>query len=249
MKEKLTSSQVVSHVRDSHMRGKEKEKMTTDTSGRICYEQYDKSSPLGLLVRMFLESLTWHSTRCFLTWKKKDTPAKRLIFQLVPSMHHIEDQEFGLLLTPSVIMIPERSTEAMERRKQYRNSIGRKTVPPGNLAEQIKTMLLPTPQSTDIRQDIRRKEEYSEKAKKGGCANLKERIPQILFPTPSTRDYKGARKKETLELKGRNKNNSLPDVFAQIGKTSQLNPRFVAEMMSFPPDYLELPFLNTETNQ
>jgi len=96
MKEKLTSSQVVSHVRDSHMRGKEKEKMTTDTSGRICYEQYDKSSPLGLLVRMFLESLTWHSTRCSLIWKKKDTPAKRLIFQLVPSTLPIEDQEYGL---------------------------------------------------------------------------------------------------------------------------------------------------------
>lgn len=29
-------------------------------------------------------------------------------------------------------------------------------------------------------------------------------------------------------------------------KTSQLNPLFVAEMMGFPPDWTELPFLNGE---
>jgi hypothetical protein len=34
----------------------------------------------------------------------------------------------------------------------------------------------------------------------------------------------------------------------QTGKTSQLNPRFVMEMMGFPPDWTELPFLNGETN-
>jgi hypothetical protein len=32
-------------------------------------------------------------------------------------------------------------------------------------------------------------------------------------------------------------------------KDSQLNPRFVAEMMGFPPNWTELPFLSGETNQ
>jgi hypothetical protein len=32
------------------------------------------------------------------------------------------------------------------------------------------------------------------------------------------------------------------------GTTSQLNPRFVLEMMGFPPDWTELPFLNGATN-
>jgi site-specific DNA-cytosine methylase len=32
-------------------------------------------------------------------------------------------------------------------------------------------------------------------------------------------------------------------------KNSQLNPRFVAEMMGFPPNWTELPFLNGEQNQ
>ncbi|MFY8160230.1 MAG: hypothetical protein ACOVNU_02790 [Candidatus Kapaibacteriota bacterium] len=33
------------------------------------------------------------------------------------------------------------------------------------------------------------------------------------------------------------------------GKTSQLNPQFVLEMMGFPTDWTLLPFLNGETNQ
>jgi hypothetical protein len=32
-------------------------------------------------------------------------------------------------------------------------------------------------------------------------------------------------------------------------QNSQLNPRFVAEMMGFPPNWTELPFLNGEQNQ
>jgi hypothetical protein len=33
------------------------------------------------------------------------------------------------------------------------------------------------------------------------------------------------------------------------GKTSQLNPLFVLEMMGFPPDWTTLPFLSGGTNQ
>lgn len=67
-----------------------------------------------------------------------------------------------------------------------------------------------------------------------------------LLPTPCARDYHNSHKKETLEAKGRGPTNSLPDAFAQTGKSSQLNTRFVAEMMGFPPDWTELPFLNGE---
>jgi hypothetical protein len=49
-----------------------------------------------------------------------------------------------LFQTPTATEIPMRSKEAMEKRKKYRESIGRKTVPPGNLLEQIQ-MMYPTP--------------------------------------------------------------------------------------------------------
>jgi hypothetical protein len=35
----------------------------------------------------------------------------------------------------------------------------------------------------------------------------------------------------------------------ESSKNSQLNPRFVAEMMGFPPNWTELPFLNGGQNQ
>jgi hypothetical protein len=70
-----------------------------------------------------------------------------------------------------------------------------------------------------------------------------------MLPTPTTRDYKGARTEESLKEAGRNERNSLPDSFSQPGKSSQLNPRFVGEMMGFPPNWTELPFQSGETNQ
>jgi hypothetical protein len=53
-----------------------------------------------------------------------------------------------LFQTPTATEIPMRSKEAMEKRKKYRESIGRKTVPPGNLLEQIQ-MMYPTPKARD----------------------------------------------------------------------------------------------------
>lgn len=44
-----------------------------------------------------------------------------------------------LLLTPSTVDRGERSEEALQNRIEYRKSIGRNTVPPGSLSEQIAT--------------------------------------------------------------------------------------------------------------
>lgn len=68
-----------------------------------------------------------------------------------------------------------------------------------------------------------------------------------LLPTPTTREYKGGRKPETLAKAGRTASNSLGDTINSLtGKTSQLSTRFVAEMMGFPENWTELPFLNGE---
>ena len=57
--------------------GSEEARMMTVTSGRRCSELYRRSGPLGSLVRTLLESSGWHSTRCCLTWKMRDTPQKK----------------------------------------------------------------------------------------------------------------------------------------------------------------------------
>src|SRR5262245_59852684 len=76
--------------------GSEEARKMTATSGRRCSELYMKPGPLGCLVRTLLESSTWSSTECFLTWKVKATPCNHLLFQLAPSMPNTEETECGL---------------------------------------------------------------------------------------------------------------------------------------------------------
>ena len=68
-----------------------------------------------------------------------------------------------------------------------------------------------------------------------------------LLPTPTVNDASNA----TLSPSQANRNDSIVKRIlsegSDIGKSSQLNPRFVLEMMGFPPDWTELPFQNGET--
>lgn len=49
----------------------------------------------------------------------------------------LEDSLVAMLQTPSATCIHERSEESMQKRIKWRASTGRKSIPPGNLAEQI----------------------------------------------------------------------------------------------------------------
>ena len=85
----------------------------------------------------------WSSKLCALTWKVKDTKFNRSIFQLQVSALPTAEKESGssqsekMWLTPSATMREKRSPEAMKKRISYRKSIGRTTIPPGSLAEQV----------------------------------------------------------------------------------------------------------------
>lgn len=81
--------------------GSEEARRMTVTSGLRCLELYRRSDPVGSLVRMLLESSHWRSTRCFLTWKISATPAKRLLFRLVPSMPNIDETVVPFWPTPT----------------------------------------------------------------------------------------------------------------------------------------------------
>lgn len=104
----------------------------------------------------------------------------------------------------------------------------------------LPTEMLPTPTT----QDYKRRGPNS---KQQGISNTENWVG--MLPTPTARDYKGARSEEALTEAGRNETNSLPDAFAQTGKSSQLNPQFVEEMMGFPENWTASPFLSGETNQ
>jgi len=72
----------------------------TVISGRKCCALSKKQDPLGCLERTLLESSTWNSTRCYLTWKASATPQGRLLFQLAPWTRHTDECEPGLWATP-----------------------------------------------------------------------------------------------------------------------------------------------------
>ena len=79
--------------------GTEEARKMTVTSGLRCLELSKRSDPLGVLVKMLLASSTWHSTRCYLTWKISATPCKRLLFRLVASTPRIKENDARLLPT------------------------------------------------------------------------------------------------------------------------------------------------------
>jgi hypothetical protein len=87
--------------------------------------------------------------------------------------------------------------------------------------------MLPTPDASDRR---------SMNSKQQGLSNK-----IAMLPTPATRDYKGARKPETLALTGRNpETNSLEDALIGKNRGLKLQPAFVEWMMGYPDKWTEL---------
>ena len=114
-----------------------------------------------------------------------------------------------------------------------------------------KMNLLPTPQAIDGEGNGRplRKKTGNRNPDTPGTwrGDLKDYAAQNLLPTPtSTSDVKGGCTRKDASRQ----NDTLAHApHAQVGipgKTSQLNHRFVAEMMGFPPGWTVLPFQNGE---
>lgn len=109
--------------------------------------------------------------------------------------------------------------------------------------------LLPTPRANLINGCNLGSPELANRNKGNLEEVISQWIQEEMIPTPTARDWKGAASPESLEKRGRiPEKNSLPDFFARTGKSFQLNPLFVAEMMGFPPDWTVLPFLSEEKN-
>jgi hypothetical protein len=98
-----------------------------------------------------------------------------------------------LFQTPTATEIPMRSKEAMEKRKKYRESIGRKTVPHGNLLEQIQ-MMYPTP-TARLRMWFTRNKEKSTKDQRGIGHHVK------MYPTPTAGCELGNSRTDTEQTK------------------------------------------------
>nr|DAJ04693.1 MAG TPA: hypothetical protein [Caudoviricetes sp.] len=253
----------VSHANLSALQVNEREQMTTVTSGRKCYEQFGKSYRLGLSVKMLVESSRWYSPARRLNWvarplfsekitkmrrytndtlskqyvqtlSVRDIPSSRYLFQLVPSVRHTEEIGFGLL--------PTVQTQGLK----VCNKQGKTVFMPLDL--------LPTPVASDGQGGAAKVTGKKIRRASGQVysAKLRDLSVSNLLPTPRANKVNGINLNNP-QIAQRNKGN-LEESVAKIiqaipyedGKTSQLNPLFVAEMMGFPPDWTELPFLSGE---
>ena len=199
--------------------GSEEARRMTVTSGRKCLELYRRSDPVGLLVRMLLESSHWRSTRCYLTWKASATPAKRLLFRLVPSMPRTEGTGVQYWPTPTARDCKGSNSVEHLTREGRRNHTDQ-------LANAVQ--LWPTPTQMDAHGL-----EYN--LRKDATATRSILLSQkvAMFPTPTTRDYKSPDlNPDSKRFQQKTELNSVCG--------GQLNPMWVEWLMGFPIGWTDL---------
>ena len=180
-----------SHVNPSASQENKKVQTMTAISGQKCLDSLGRSNPNSLLGRMCKELLTsktaWYSDRCKTNWKVKVSKSNVSLFQLQASVLGTKGTESGLWLTPSTTDYSQRSPDAMKKRTEWRKSIGRKTVPPGSLSEQVQygkpitdMKMYPTPTQDSA-------SERTKKYKQGGkplTVAVQEEEKKKMYPTP-----------------------------------------------------------------
>ncbi len=180
--------------------------------------------PEWVVGEMFTDSLIgrtdWFSTRCALTWKMQATRSGRLYFRLLLSALPTAGTGCGLL--------PTVQTQGLK----VCNAKGR--------MEFMPLELLPTPTAIDA---------GSGRINRSLSPNASER-PTLamaaklgLLPTPTANDARNV----SLPASQSVRKSGIVKVAMQSGKYrtgtgSRLNPRYVAEMMGFPPNWTESPF-------
>lgn len=248
--DELTSLQGDSPANLTAKQGNAWEKKTNAIYGPECLEQFEKFNRHGSWARTFSALLIgmegWFSTRCRLTWKLRGTKSRRMYFQLAPSTLPTDETEFGLLPTPRVS--GQETYETRAARKGHEAAMS-------YLESAVDFMatrgLLPTPTVMDTNTgDLEKIDARRERAKSKGIngngfgASIGELANRGLLPTPAAQDCNNS----TLPP-SQIERDTLPGALLRTGETSRLSPRFVMEMMGFPPDWTLLPFLAGHENQ
>ena len=150
----------------------------------------------------------------------------------------VETSEEKKWLTPSTVDI-DRTPEGMEKRKQYRESIGRKYVE-GCLTEQVKNQERSQKWATP-RTCSAMTANITENTAKAKHPNLETQVAkQQSWPTPTTRDHKGVSGSGRQERKG-NPSDTLPNAIHNLWPTPDVAQ---AQKVSNRPNYGQLGLAN-----
>ena len=245
-----------SPVSRSLLPGSEAARQTTVSSGLRCCALLNSSSPVGFLQRTLLESSTWHSTTCYLTWRAKGTKRGRLYFQLVPKTLPIAGIDAGLWHTPSG-QEPGVTVERLVTKEGEPARIGERAYDKenGRLAQvgltqqvQMKQGLWPSPQAMDsIDRSYESFKGIMERHRQG--RNMPPKLADLshweqwkaakLYPTPQATEARQGFQDRSRGKKGTQE--SLSTVVAkEDGKDKKLNPDFVEWMMNYPRGWTDI---------
>ena len=255
------SSQVDIRVNPSQQVAKGSAQKTLATSFRTCINLLNKSDPLIVFSKMFMDTSHWDLTRYCLQWKASTTIRGHLYFRLVQSEQDTNEKDCGSSVetwaTPTTMdSLPPRSAEATKKMQEGHRK-GRKR--PSNLREQVdpKTMeMYPTPttkgfghasegQTMIFRKKVERGEltEAEAQAMMNGVTLRPPRMEEWKFPTPNSgvkkHSYNGNNDYyKNREEKGRQMD--LAQKMYQIEGDARLNCDWTEWLMGYPIGWTSL---------
>jgi len=225
----------------------EKARRMTATCGRRCSALF-KNAPRATswaktFVDSFLGEAEFSSSRVALTWKLVGTAYNRLYFLLQASTPRTKDCDSSLLPTPTTIE-PESECQVNEQGRRVTGVEPRSL----NIGRMAGMGMLPTPVAWDGNGGGARKVHANGRANELGYSlTLKHRAKAGMLPTPTaSSDPKGGCTRPDPKRQNDTLAHAMHD--PSRGKTSQLNPRFVEEMMGFPKGWTESPFQSGAKN-
>lgn len=194
----------------------------------------------------------------------KDIPSSRFLFQLAVSERRTRGTGYGSLLPTvqtqglkvcdkngktkfmDVGLLPTPTAQDFKRRGPNSKQQG--------LPEAAYKKMLPTPTARSYKHGSKITDGRSRrKISQGWTMELNDLAVSGLLPTPTMRDYQPSVSPTGLVRKnGKRRDDALCNIPVMIGqhcqqndgKTSQLNPLFVEEMMGYPLMWTTLPFLS-----
>ena len=234
--DELISSQEGSPANPTHSPESERERKTNATCGPRCCALFESVHPVGSWARTFAGLLVgmegWSSKRCALTWKLLGTPYNRSYFQLQALALPTEEIASGLL--PTITTETGRKSDFKQGGKSMFTALNEKG-------------MLPTPTQFDY--NTPRSQEAWDKAKEKHGDALQNPLKQMaafnLLPTPKCQEERGNASRDRGKF---NLTDEVAGVWKPPGKTSQLSPLFVEEMMGFPKNWTASPFQSGDEN-
>lgn len=222
----------------------------TATSGRKWLGLSRNSGRLGLLEKMLLESLEWHSPIYFLSWKSVDIGQGHFLYQLALSEPDTEGTESRLWPTPKASLRADCPAERKRRSPDLSAAVKMWPTPTAQdykhrgpnskqqgLPEKVKFYNTPTAQ--DAKNSALPESQINRDSLVGDV--MREMV--AMYPTPTTGagmcggtgNFQQLKRLEEQGVISERERKSMSQ-----GNGGHLNPYWVEWLMGFPPGWTEI---------